>query len=174
MEMAFIGVLLLCLAALAMAATLLRQAGSPGPADPGWLASFSVEKYRPMERLLCESDYSFLAKQPGFQPEIARRLRRERCRIYRAYLRELVIDFNRLHRAAVELALASPVDRSQYAGMLMRQKMSFQLAVAAVRVRLAMSRLGLGPTRISPVLAVLGDLHQSALMLGREAGYRAE
>ena len=40
----------------------------------------SPGKYQPMERLLREDDFRFLASQPGYTPQLGRRLRAERRR----------------------------------------------------------------------------------------------
>ncbi len=62
----------------------------------GWLDTFSLERYAPMERLLDKNDLVFLQSQPGYRPEIGQRLMAERRNIFRAYLRLLVHDFNQL------------------------------------------------------------------------------
>ena len=128
------------------------------PADAAWVASFSVEKYRPMERLLNERDYVFLAAQPGFDPSIARRLRIERRKIFRTYLDSMSRDFNRLHSAAVQLALSAASDRPELVNQLIRQKAAFQFAVEAARIRLILASLGLGSVRVRPLLESLGSL----------------
>jgi hypothetical protein len=55
---------------------LVRRVAAPSRTAEGdlgtWLDSFSVARYRPMERLLSEADYEFLAAQPGYDPSIAR------------------------------------------------------------------------------------------------------
>src|SRR5690242_18336963 len=57
--------------------------------------TFSPEAYRPMMRLLQESDFRFLAAQPGFSPQLGRRFRAARRQIFRGYLRILRRDFSR-------------------------------------------------------------------------------
>jgi hypothetical protein len=128
------------------------------PADAAWVASFSAEKYRPMERLLNERDYVFLAAQPGFEPSIARRLRIERRKVFRAYLDTMSRDFNALHGAAVRMALTSATDRPELVSQLIRQKTAFQFGVEAARVRLVLAGLGLGSVRTAPLLESLGSL----------------
>ena len=71
----------------------------------------SLEKYRPMERLLQEGDFRFLAAQPGFSPRLGRRFRTERRRIFRGYLRNLRMDFARLSLALRVLIVHSVEDR---------------------------------------------------------------
>ena len=46
--------------------------------------------------------------QPGYRPETGARLRRERRRIFRLYLRALAVDFRSLHAAARKLVADAP------------------------------------------------------------------
>src|ERR1700688_1883270 len=71
--------------------TLASRKNSSGSMDE--LLVLSPGKYRPMERLLGEADFRFLASQPGFSPKLGRRLRTERRQIFRGYLRNLRRDF---------------------------------------------------------------------------------
>ena len=104
--------------------------------DPAWLDDFSIAKYRPMLRLLSEDDYRFLANQPGYQVKMASQLRAERRKVFRAYLRNLVRDFHRLHHAAKLMAVYSAHDRPELAQALMRQQVTFSVAVLSVKARL--------------------------------------
>ena len=82
---------------------LVRRLTAPGTiseCDPDWLANFSTETYRPMQRLLGDADLRYLAAQPGISAQTVNQLRRERRKIFRAYLRNRVRDFHRLHLAA--------------------------------------------------------------------------
>jgi len=139
--------LFLVLAALVAFASisivLIRRRPESETPDADWFQNFSADKYRPMQRLLDERDYIFLKAQPGYHPSIARNLRRQRQKVYRAYLRSLVKDFNRFHAAAVAMLLTSETDRPELAVELTRIKAQFQMAVFAVRVRLVMNSVGL-------------------------------
>src|SRR5712691_4096783 len=87
------------LAAFGLLFRILVQRTRPGACDPlEWLDDFSAAVYRPMERLLDARDRAFLASQPGFEPSIARRLRRQRIGIFQSYLRGMIRDFHRLLR----------------------------------------------------------------------------
>ena len=66
--------------------------------DPEWLKNFSVSSYRPMERLLDEGDIRFLTEHPGYEPGMENRLRADRRRIFRLYLKNLGRDFARTLR----------------------------------------------------------------------------
>src|SRR5882672_5115695 len=91
--------------------------------DPAWLEDFSIAKYRPMLRLLSEDDYEFLASQAGYQGKIASQLRAERRRVFRAYLRNLVRDFHRLHHVAKMMAVYSAQDRPEMGVALLKQSL---------------------------------------------------
>src|SRR5579863_76704 len=86
-------------ALLLVAAMLIRKLAVPGsslPLTPEWIDELSVERYRPMMRLLDGGDVEFLRTQPGFTPMMVTRLRIQRCKIFRGYLRSLTGDFNRV------------------------------------------------------------------------------
>lgn len=123
-----------------------------------WLSRFSVEKYRPMERLLAEEDFAFLARQPGFTPRLARRLRAEHRRVFRGYLRSLRRDFNRLYTATKLLLLDSAHDRPDLALTLLKQRLTFELALAAVHGRLALQTLGLGTVDVRGLVGALENM----------------
>ena len=121
---------------------------------------FCLETYRPMERLFDEADFEFLASQPGYDPRIARKLRTERRRIFRGYLRCLISDFNSLVRSAQLIALHSPEDNPELAGAIFRVRLAFFWNVAATETRLALAPLPLGsinPERLIGCLTTLRD-----------------
>jgi hypothetical protein len=101
--------------------------------------------YRPMERLLKNDDFAFLAKQPGFTPRLGRRFRSGRRRIFRGYLRNLRQDFARATTACRLLTVHSAEDRADLAAALMRQELMFGLRMLAVEVRLMLHAAGFGP-----------------------------
>ena len=107
-----------------------------------WLDSFSLESYAPMERVLGNEDIAFLASQPGYRPEIARRLMAERRRIFAAYLWALVRDFNQLVRIGKLMIVYSTEDRQEFARRLWRQQVRFYAGVCSLRLQLALYPLG--------------------------------
>src|ERR1700739_2229680 len=64
------------------------------------LEEFCLDRYQPMIGLLANDDLNFLARQPGCNPKILSRLRRDRRRVFRMYLRDLAVDFQFLHAEA--------------------------------------------------------------------------
>ena len=93
-----------------------------------------------MLRLLAENDYEFMLAN-GADPAVVRRLRNERRRIFRTYLKNLVRDFDRVHRAARIALLESEQDQPELAARLMRVRWEFQLAVFAVQARFALAAI---------------------------------
>ena len=126
----------------------------------------SLEKYRPMERLLQEDDFRFLAAQPGFSPQLGRRFRTERRRIFRSYLRNLRRDFSRLSSAFRILIVHSVEDRGDLAKSLMRMRVMFAFGMLAVEGRLLMHAAGMGAVNVSGLVASLDTMQaQMRLML---------
>lgn len=147
------------MAALAVIAVVVRRSRRiPAPADPDWVALFTIDRYRPMERLLREQDYEFLNSQPGYHPSIARQLRRQRRSILRIYLRSLSVDFDRLYRAGFEMALMSQTDRQDLLTSLARCKFAFRVAMAKIHVHLLLTELGLGAVNVSEALEQVRSL----------------
>ena len=113
----------------------------PG-ANAEWLDEFSIEFYAPMERLLDSGDVAFLASQPGYRAEIGKRLMRERRKIFRKYLGNLVEDFDRLIALGKLMVVHSREDRPEFAQSLLRQQLRFHMSVSGVRLQLALHPLG--------------------------------
>jgi hypothetical protein len=133
--------------------------------EDAWLEDFSIAKYRPMQRLLSENDYEFLAAQAGFDAKIAKRLRSERRKIFRAYLRNMTLDFHRLHLAAKMLAAYGTEDRSELASKLVTQRFQFFGALALVQVRLAFHSVGIGTVEVHNLIGSLESLRSSVTQL---------
>lgn len=132
---------------------LFAQANEPAP-DVSWLQNFTAARYRPMLRLLADDDYEFMIAS-GADPAVIRRLRSERRRIFRAYLNNLVRDFDRIHRAARILVAESEVDQPEVAARLLRIRWEFQFAVMAVRTRLALHTVGIGAVDVRRLLGAV-------------------
>jgi hypothetical protein len=102
-----------------------------------WLEGFSLDAYAPLDRLLNdESDFAFLASQPGYQPELGKELRRERRAIAREYLRYLTGDFRRLQQIAKLMVVYAREDSSPLAISLWRMDIRFYLALGLAHLRL--------------------------------------
>ena len=132
--------------ALAVALLLLVRkvafTGSNLPLTAEWIDELSIERYRPMMRLLDGGDLEFLRSQPGFTPRMATKLRVQRCQIFRGYLRCLNGDFQRVCAAMKVLMLQSRHDRPDLAGVLLQHQAMFAWGMAMVYSRLFLYRWG--------------------------------
>lgn len=134
-------------AALMLALTLLIRklavSGGRLPVTAEWIDELSVERYRPMMRLLDGEDLDFLRSQPGFTPRMSARLRMQRCQIFRGYLRCLSADFGRVCSALKVLMVQSRHDRPDLAAALLRSQAVFALSMLMVSFRVFLYRWGL-------------------------------
>ena len=125
---------------------------------PEWLESFSVTAYYPMQGLLSDEDFRFLARQPGFDFSLYRKLRRERLLIFRQYLSRLISDFNRLHTVARVLIARGQEDRSDLMMRLFKLKIRFSLAVMQSEISYLCCRIGIGGLIASNMIARLEEM----------------
>jgi hypothetical protein len=121
-------------------------------------AGFSIGRYLPMQRLLSDDDFTFLASQPGYQRKIGTQWKRERKRIFRLYLNELKADFHRLHADARLMAANADAESSELVAILMRQQIAFWRAIASLEVRLALRAAGIGRIDVAPLLEMLESM----------------
>jgi hypothetical protein len=145
-----------CLTLLLALRLLIRKVAVTGgrlPVTAEWIDELSLERYRPMMRLLDRQDLDFLRSQPGFTPAMATRLRVQRCQIFRGYLRCLSADFGRVCAAIKVLLLQSRYDRPDLAATLIRSQVSFAAGILVVQVRLFFYRWGLGAVDVSSLVA---------------------
>jgi len=120
--------------------------------------TLSVERYRPMLRLLDQTDLLFLKTQPGFNPPTAARLRRQRCDIFSGYLSDLAADFQLTCSALKLLTLQAEDDRPDLANSLIRAQAAFYLGLLRVRFRLALYRIGFSSVDVSGLLRLFGGM----------------
>jgi len=161
MNFIFAAVCVLCAAVLLALFKLLRNMAAAGrslPVTAGWIDELSVERYRPMMRLLDGADLDFLRSQPGFTPQAAAKLRIQRCQIFRGYLRSLSTDFGRINGAIKLLMLQSRRDRPDLATILMRQQLLFASGVLAVHVRLVFYRFGLCGVDVTDLVRIFDSM----------------
>ena len=148
---ATVAILLLGLGAL----FLVRRLGSDNqvlPVTTEWLSELSTDRYRPMQRLLEETDFRFLRSQKGFTPEMSSRLRRQRVQAFCGYLRMLEADFDRVG-AALRLILAnSECDRPEVASLLLQSRLMFAFALTGVHCRLVLFRWGLSGVDVAGLI----------------------
>jgi hypothetical protein len=125
---------------------LVRRLGSDRqvlPVTTDWLSELSADRYRPMLRMLEETDFQFLRSQKDFTPEMASRLRRHRVHQFREYLRLLQADFDRVAIALRVILAHSAYDRPELASLLFERRMMFAYVLIGVHFRLLLFRFGI-------------------------------
>lgn len=131
--------LLLSIGLSAAYIALLRQVSAVRdglPITTDWISDLSIERYRPMMQLLDQRETEFLAGHLAFTPQMAARLRWQRCQMFREYLRALRDDFRRVSMAMGVLMVQSRYDRPDLARALIRRRFAFALRLAVIRLRL--------------------------------------
>jgi hypothetical protein len=143
-----IAITLAASAALVLALLILiRKLAATGghlPVTAEWIDELSVERYRPMMRLLDSRDVEFLRCQPGFTPGMEAQLRKQRCHIFRGYLRCLCADYGRVCSALKLLMVQSRYDRPDLASALLHSQALFACGIVSAHLRLLLFRWGLG------------------------------
>lgn len=137
----------ICLAVVAALVLMFRRliAGPKTlPVSVDWISELSAARYRPMQRLLDEEDYTFLANQPGCDRRLLRRMRSERRRLFRGYLACLGRDFGRVCAALKLLMVHSAHDRPDLAGIIYKQQALFAFGVLGVQWHLMLHACGIG------------------------------
>lgn len=126
-------------------AYLVRRVAFAGelPVTSQWIEDLSLDRYRPMLRMLDSGDIKFLRSQPGFTPSMATKLRAQRTQIFRGYLKSLEADFARVCSAIKLIMVQCKNDRSELAETLIRQQISFACLMLGVRLRLLFYSLGI-------------------------------
>ncbi len=122
-------------------------------------------KYRPMKRLLQEDDFRFLSSQPGFSARLGRQFRKERRRVFRAYLRSLRMDFGRVSKACQMLVIHAAEDRGDLAKGIIRQRLLFALGIFAVEGRLLLHAAGVGTVDVHGLVESLETMQAQIQVL---------
>jgi hypothetical protein len=132
-----------------------------------WLDNFSTGDYAPMQRLLDDKDFEFLASQPGYRPEIAKQLRSERRQVLGGYLQLLTRDFNQLHAMAKLMLVYSQEDRPDFGKALLWQQITFYYAVTAVRCRLTLMPLGWSAPEVGKLIQPIESMRVQLQQMAR-------
>jgi len=103
---------------------------------------FSPKAYRAMERLLQEEDENFVSAHPSCTKSKRQSFRKRRIAIFRGYLQLLSEDFNRICKAIKLRMITSDVDRSELAGVLMKQQFRFAAGMLCLEYKLTIYGLG--------------------------------
>jgi hypothetical protein len=120
--------------------TLWRLLRSNGPEalPSGWRERMASTRsalvtYQPMSRLFAEEDFDFLAGQRGFQPGLEKKLRRQRRRVLRLYLRELRLEFRGVYALCRMLVPHSA--NPDFAAWITRQAAAFYGLLLVLHLR---------------------------------------
>jgi hypothetical protein len=157
MQIALLVPIVMCLGVGFGLCLLIRNTAAAGgslPVTPEWIDELSVERYRPMMRLLDGKDLEFLRSQPGFTPKMANKLRVQRCQIFRGYLRCLHNDFGRVCAAIRILMMHSRYDRPDLARILFHQQAMFAAAMMMVQFRLFLYRWGVCSVEVGSLVKI--------------------
>jgi hypothetical protein len=120
-----------------------------------------------MQRLLTGADDKFLERN-GFKPRALRRFRAHRRLVFRAYLRCLARDFNRVYWT-LEVAVAeADQNRAGMIGLLLQQRARFVLAMLVAELRLAMHGWGAGTIDLHLMLESLETLRGAWKLLSTQ------
>jgi hypothetical protein len=125
---------------------LARHIGSGSeilPVTTEWLGSLSDDQYRPMLRLLEESDFRFLRTQKGYTPALENRLRCRRMESFLEYLNMLESDFKRVCLALKVVMVQSESDRPDLASALIHRQLTFAFCMLLIQFRLILFRCGI-------------------------------
>ena len=119
----------------------------------------AVDRYRPMGRLLAEDDFRFLASQSSGCPRLATRLRRQRIRVLRLYLRQMRAEFARVYGLARLLAPTS--QDPAFAGRVLSLALTFSGLWVAMQVVCALGWLGPLRVHIAGLVTALDGLTEA-------------
>ena len=161
MNLIVAGSSVVCAGLLVLLVVLVRKntrGRSRLPVTAAWIDELSVERYRPMMRLLDNQDVEFLRCQPGFTAGMIKRLRAQRAMIFGEYLRCLRDDFQRVCFALKLLMLQSRRDRPDLAAALVRQQMLFTVAMVQARIRLLLYRAGICGVDVSDLVQIFDGM----------------
>jgi hypothetical protein len=161
MNLLIAGLVFGALALISTLAYLIRKIGFGGdglPVTSEWIDELSLDRYRPMLHMLDGDDIAFLRSQPGFTPDMAKKLRTQRTQMFRGYLRSLETDFARVGSAVKLVMLQSGHDRPELAETLVRQQVTFACAMLSVRVGLFLYSRGLGGVEVSKLVRIFDSM----------------
>jgi hypothetical protein len=153
--------ILACTAVGSTVVFVLRRVAFPKAVPPittGWIDELSLDRYRPMMRLLDSGDLEFLCSQTGVTSKMIRGFRRQRSQIFRSYLKQLNTDFACVCMAIKIIMLQSELDRPDLATTLLRSQLVFAAGMIAVRARLILYEMGLGNIEIASLLKLFDGM----------------
>jgi hypothetical protein len=100
-----------------------------------------LSRFEAMPRLLDEIEIEELSRQPGFDPKLISRLRKERRRAYTLYLNEVAAEFHSLAKEAMDRGANDPNVEPDFVGSVVRVKARFAISLFLLRASLALPLL---------------------------------
>src|ERR1039458_2613187 len=131
-----------------------------GNSVPPEAQEFSIERYRPMFRLLDDSDCEFIITESPAHSHILGRFRAERRSLFRVYLRNLGADHARIVAAIRNLLIESDLDRPDLAKALCRCQLMFALAMVSIEFKLLLHAMGIGTVEVRSLVAAVEGLQR--------------
>jgi hypothetical protein len=125
-----------------------------------------ADRYRPMLRLLSDSDLNFA----GVNVALRNRIRSQRREMFRGYLRCLARDYGILLSGIRTIMVESNVDRPDLAKALAKNRTMFALALCRIEVNLQLHALGMGNVDVSGLVDALGALRGIANVMTPATG----
>ena len=126
-------------------------------ADDDVRPDFSFERYRPMFRLLDESDFEFIHSGVLGRSQL-RHFRAERRSFFRVYLRDLRGDHARILGAMRNFLVESNLDRPDLAKALYRCQFMFALAMVSIEFNLLRQAMGIGTVDVRSLFSAVQGL----------------
>lgn len=145
-------------ASLAIVAWYLKNFAALGGSEFA-VPSLRAGRYRPMLRLLAESDFAVVAGNK----KLLRRLRTERAAIFSGYIRCLTLDYGRLLAGLRLAAVNASEDRPDLAWAAMRNRLVFANLLCRLDLLLAMHRLGVSGVDVSGLVGAMEALREQTL-----------
>jgi len=155
-EAILISIVVLAVLILAAVTVLRRLAPTDRslPVTARWIDELSIDRYRPMMRLLDASDIVFLRSQAGYTRKMESKLRAQRCHIFRGYLRCLDKDFKQVCMALKLVLVQSQHDRPDLSAVLIHHQVMFASGMLAVYFRLFLFRWGIGTVDVTALVQI--------------------
>ena len=128
------------------------------PVTVEWIDELSIDRYRPMLRLLCQDDLRFLRTRPGFTRQMETKFRTQRTAIFREYLRQLDSDFKRICMALKVVMVQSKHDRPDLASVLVHSQMAFAYGMMIVDLQVVCYRYGVGTVDVTGLVKLFDGM----------------
>ena len=126
-----------------------------------------ANRYKPMLRLLSDSDLEFAASNP----KLRGRIRSQRREMFRGYLCCLTKDYARLLSGIRGMMVESAIDRPDLAKALARNRALFALALCRIELHLQLHALGIGKVDVSGLVEALDSLRGAVSVMTPVAAF---